>query len=360
MNGDLRGGNGLSGADSATSVVRTYTFHVGDLSDLGVTIAASDTAPEAGTEVTYTVTATNAGPDAASDVTVVLALPPGLTYSSSETTTGSYNSGTWNVGNLAVGSSATLTVTAATGNDTHGKPLTTTARIKATETIGSSVVEELDPQEDNNSAEVIVTPTIQENTNPIFEINRSVPENSAAGVNVGSPISVRDPDEGDTWTFTIEGIGAGNFQVDSAGNVIVAQGANLDYECKANYNLTLSVSDGKDADGNRDTDIDDVLGLDIQLTDVTPTVTVSADHTTLPTGEAVHLTATTTDGPPTCSYSTAYQWHENESIRGGTSLTAIYRHDTAGTRSYYLKLVYEGPDGVYYQYTSDTIQVTWE
>lgn len=58
------------------------------------------------------------------------------------------------------------------------------------------------------------------------------------------------------------------------------------------------MSDGKDevgtSDIGKDSEIDDVLGLDVNLTDVTEsvTVTIAADHTTLETGQAVTLTAT--------------------------------------------------------------------
>ena len=51
------------------------------------------------------------------------------------------------------------------------------------------------------------------NHNPIFEVERSVTENSNAGTNVGAPILVKDLDEEDTLCFALHGHGADNFTI---------------------------------------------------------------------------------------------------------------------------------------------------
>ena len=94
------------------------------------------------------------------------------------------------------------------------------------------------------------------NAAPIFRLTRSVAENSAAATTVGAAVPVYEPDAGDTLTFGLAGTGADQFAVaaDTDGNaqVSVAASASLDYETTDFYNLTLTVSDGKDLFGNAD------------------------------------------------------------------------------------------------------------
>ena len=56
------GAGGSADRGPLTSIVVPYTFHVGRLADLGVTVTANHLAPAPGDEVTVTVTASNAGP----------------------------------------------------------------------------------------------------------------------------------------------------------------------------------------------------------------------------------------------------------------------------------------------------------
>ena len=80
--------------------------------DLSVTKTVDRTAPLIGDIVTYTVTVSNAGPDTAPAVAVDDALPAGLTLVSAGASSGSYSDPTWNVGSLASGAQATLTIRA--------------------------------------------------------------------------------------------------------------------------------------------------------------------------------------------------------------------------------------------------------
>ncbi|RNI26228.1 T9SS type A sorting domain-containing protein [Rufibacter latericius] len=87
-----------------------------------------------GDEVTYTVTVTNIGPSAATNVVVTDKLPTSLTFVSAtnSTGTGTYNAeaGTWSVGTLANGASATLTLV---GRVNQSAIITTTATQSHTE-----------------------------------------------------------------------------------------------------------------------------------------------------------------------------------------------------------------------------------
>lgn len=68
--------------------------------------------PKCGDSFAYTVKVTNLGPAEAKAVQVTDLLPEGIQYISSSASSGSYNNsnGLWNVGDLANGSSATLTI----------------------------------------------------------------------------------------------------------------------------------------------------------------------------------------------------------------------------------------------------------
>ena len=59
------------------------------------------------------------------------------------------------------------------------------------------------------------------------------------------------------------------FSVDSrTGQITVGVGTTLDYEAQSTYSVTVSVSDGKDADGNADTTTDDTITVTIHVTNV--------------------------------------------------------------------------------------------
>src|SRR5690606_18196627 len=69
-------------------------------------------------------------------------------------------------------------------------------------------------------------------------------ENAEAGTVVGS-ISVTDQDVGDTHTFELTDDAGGRFEVDSDGNIVVAEGAELDYEAASEHEVTVRVTDSE-------------------------------------------------------------------------------------------------------------------
>ncbi len=117
--------------------------NVASLADIAVTKNASASSVIVGSNVTFTITATNNGPSNATGVQVTDLLPTGLTYVSSAQTAGSYTSGTgiWNIGPLASGGSATLTLIA-----------TVTQTGAITNTASKSAENESDPNLSNDSA----------------------------------------------------------------------------------------------------------------------------------------------------------------------------------------------------------------
>ncbi len=90
----------------------TSTVSPGAAADLAISKTASPPFPSIDGEVTFTVTVTNLGPSEALDVVVTDNLPSGYDLVSTSVSTGSVSGGTWNIGNMAANTSATLTVVA--------------------------------------------------------------------------------------------------------------------------------------------------------------------------------------------------------------------------------------------------------
>ena len=271
--------------ESVSSDVRTYIIHVGAEADLGVTATATPPSPAPGDTVNVTIAASNHGPEAVPATGVDVTLPPGLTYASHVAPTGTdYASatGVWTIGELAKNASKTLTVTATVDAGTRGQELTVKAAIAGTETLTITETndqgeEELkkypvpvaDPNSANDTDTADITVPTSDNTPPMFTVTRSIAGNSAAGTNVGDLVGVKDPNSGDTLTFSLTGTGADQFTaspVSGGAQIAVATGASLDYATKSMYDLVLGVSDGKDAEGNPDPSVDHTIGVRINLT----------------------------------------------------------------------------------------------
>ena len=115
------------------------------------------------------------------------------------------------------------------------------------------------------------------NESPEFgssDVEREVDENTPGGTNIGDPIVASDP-ESNTLTYSLSGTDSALFSVGaSTGQIRVGTSTVLDHESPADsgndnvYDLTVKVSDGKDAAGNSDTSIDDMVGVTITVNNV--------------------------------------------------------------------------------------------
>ena len=94
--------------------------------------------------------------------------------------------------------------------------------------------------------DVIINVT-RRNNSPVFSdgrmATRSVAENSAAGVNIGTAVSATDVDS-DTLTYSLGGIDAASFSIDSETGQLKVK-ADLDHETQTSYSVTVTVFDGK-------------------------------------------------------------------------------------------------------------------
>ena len=92
---------------------------------------------------------------------------------------------------------------------------------------------------------------------------RTVAENTASGVDIGSAVSATDEDKDDTLTYSLGGTDAESFSIDSSSGQLRAS-AVLDYETKDSYSVTITVSDGKGGS--------DSISVTINITDVDESV----------------------------------------------------------------------------------------
>ncbi len=183
---------------------------------------------------------------------------------------------------------ATLTITATVDANTRGQELAVMATISATEPV--KITEKVDgvdtevtydvpvpdPNSDNNTPTPAPTTTttttvaIRPNADPVFQITRSVPENSAVGTVLGDAIKVYQHGESDSLTYSLIS-GGPHFDVasDANGNaqVTVAQ-ATLDHETKDTYHAIIGVSDALNEIGNSDATVDNRIAILINVTDV--------------------------------------------------------------------------------------------
>ena len=131
-----------------------------------------------------------------------------------------------------------------------------------------------DPQGSGKSADAVSANAVQAapivNVKPAFSAataTRTVAENTAAGQDIGAPVTATDANTGDTLTYTLEGTDAASFDIGESTGQLQTK-AELDFEDKASYTVTVSVRDSKDADGNADTATDDSITVTITVTDV--------------------------------------------------------------------------------------------
>ena len=158
---------------------------------------------------------------------------------------------------------------------------------------------------DSHSLEVIVTLT-DVNEPPTFELETaalSVTENAPANRRVGGALGVTDPDDGDTWTFSLAGQAADEFDIDGEGQIRVRQNAVLDYEGSPTLNVTAVVMD----QGG----LTDSLPVVITLTDADDPGIVSFSPSQPSVGVAFAAAVTDDDG---VTGRVRWRWHRAEKV----------------------------------------------
>jgi len=270
----------INPGDSITGPTEGYTFHVGPVADVGVTLTHTDETPGDGaTTVTdgtasFSVTATNHGPQPARNVMVKVNLPVGLDLVATDPgqTGVTYECGviSWRVGDLNNGLSQTLDFTSSVG---AGVPRSLTADAE----VHGSTVDHIEAN-DSVSVEVLSSSTVV--WPPFFPgVSRDIVEHAFAGTHAGDPVAANNPD-GRELTYTLWGRCSHWFQAHSNGQIVLASGRTLDYDEQSEFRLTLHVSDGVNASGAADASADDSIPVTIRVIDtpddaVHPAVTFS-------------------------------------------------------------------------------------
>ena len=144
-------------------------------------------------------------------------------------------------------------------------------------------------------------------------LTRSIAENTPAGRPIGDPVSATSED-GVNLTYSLGGTDAASFDIDTGTGQIKTKAA-LDYEgAQITYSVTVSVTDGKDANGITETPAveDESIDVTISVTDVNeppqfaddaPTTQTVAENTAAGTNIGNAYTATDPDAGDTLAYS---------------------------------------------------------
>ena len=178
----------------------------------------------------------------------------------------------------------------------------------------------------------------ESNNAPVFaddEVALEVPENSAAGTDVGDPIpEATDADTGDTLTYSLEGTDAASFDFDaSTRQITTGTGVTYNHEGKNTYEVKVKAGDGK---GRTDT-----IDVTIDVTDVDEK-SATPDRPTLAavSGSSTSLDASWSKpglngGPDIIGYNVDYRQgtsgNREDFTHDGTGLTATITGLTANT-----------------------------
>ena len=192
-------------------------------------------------------------------------------------------------------------------------------------------VDYTDRRGSGKSAKGITTaPVPRENRHPTFpsteEVQRTVPENTPAGVSIDAPVAAEDP-EGDGLTYALSGPDAAAFSVvGSSGQLRTSEA--LDFETQPSYSFTIEVHDGLDGTGNPSTIVDDTQSVTITIENVEEPGAVALTTLTGPIQARVEVTAELSDddGPAGIS------WQWSRSPNGRTNWVNIANATSATYR----------------------------
>ena len=116
-----------------------------------------------------------------------------------------------------------------------------------------------------------VTVTRAPNTPPVFgegkAATRGVAENTAAGVNIGGPLAATDTDSADRLTYSLDAAGAESFDINALSGQLRTRAA-LDHETRDRYRVSVSVSDGVDANSDPDGTTDNTITVTVLVSNV--------------------------------------------------------------------------------------------
>ena len=171
--------------------------------------------------------------------------------------------------------------------------------------------------------------TLDELEPPIFGVNLKVGENTPGGIKVDDPIPVYNA-EADVLYYRLVDretreesdefeLAKSTSTAPHTVQVVVKDGASLDYETTPSYELELSVADKLDHESNERSEElsypDDILIVRIDLEDQEPGVVLDVDRGVVLVGETVNLFARYEPAPEHLGRTFAYEWAEMEQTK---------------------------------------------
>ena len=171
------------------------------------------------------------------------------------------------------------------------------------------------------------------NSNPEFpsaSLVRRVAEHTAAGRSIDSPVEADDAD-GDPLQYALSGMDADLFDINSSTGQLLTRAA-LDYEVANEYEVVVSVSDGKDTnDLPDDNEVDDSVTVTIEVTNVDEPGSVSLLPTQLRAWTVVRATLSDPDGVDL--HAVSWQWAESSDKTAWTRIDGATQADYTPTDS---------------------------
>ena len=145
----------------------------------------------------------------------------------------------------------------------------------------------------------------QDPDTPVYddEATRQVAENTAAGKDIGAPLTAADADN-DTLTYTLGGTDATSFAIVETSGQLQTKAA-LDYEAKNTYSVTVTATDPSNDS--------DTITVTINVTDVDEDGTVTLSPSQPQVNAALTATLTDPDAPLT---SVVWQWAKSDTAQG--------------------------------------------
>ena len=205
-----------------------------------------------------------------------------------------------------------------------------------------------DPPLMDTTIEVTIE-VIDVNEDPVFDatppIEYEIAENTAADSDIGAALSATDPDPADTLTYGLEGTDADSFTIVSSTGQIKTK-ADLDHETTETYNVSVTVRDSRDDNGEADTATDATIEVTITVTDEDDPGTISLSPIQPSAGDEVTATLEDDDGIKT-SVDVTWKWESSPDqttwtvIEGETSNTYIPQQGDIG---YYLRVTADYED----------------
>ena len=171
------------------------------------------------------------------------------------------------------------------------------------------------------------------NSNPEFpsaSLVRRVAEHTEAGQFIDPPVEADDAD-GDPLQYALSGMDADLFDTNSSTGQLLTRAA-LDYEVEDEYEVVVSVSDGKDTnDLPDDNEVDDSVRVTIEVTNVDEPGSVSLFPAQLRAWTVVRAALSDPDGVDL--HAVSWQWEESSDKTAWTRIDGATQADYTPTDS---------------------------